>query len=99
MMSAHHGRLCAARETSQKEFGGHVIPATETAASDTDKRQPASARTEVLAEILDQLVALRQLADRQGLRMLKYLIDMAVLEARASLDQAQSKSQKKQNGS
>ncbi|MCG8559094.1 MAG: hypothetical protein MI824_04770 [Hyphomicrobiales bacterium] len=52
-----------------------------------------------MAEILDQLVALRKLADRQGLRMLKYLIDMAVLEARASLDQAQSKSQKKQNGS
>ena len=85
-----------------KKIGGQVLPANETDASDTDKRQPSSARTEVLAEILDQLVALRQLADRQGLRMLKYLIDMAVLEAKASLDQAQSKrpaKQTKKNGS
>ena len=76
-----------------------MIPANETDASKSGKRRPRPARTEVLTEILDQLVALRQLADRQGLRMLKYLIDMAVLEARASLDQAQGATRKKQNDS
>lgn len=88
---------CARRKERIPTSGRQVIPANDSDASDPEEQPPQHANQDVLSDILDRLVEVQRLAQQQELRMLKYLVDMAVIEASTSLGQPKKK--QRRNGS